>query len=270
MWAMTTPLDIDAYFDRIRWGGMVRHDLATLSGLLRAHMDHIPFENLDVLLGRPIRLDLDSLQAKLVGARRGGYCFEHGTLLFAVLSHLGFAPERRLARVTLMAPRDAVPRTHMFLTVPLAEGRFVVDPGFGALASTVPLPLQAVPPAPSATHWMAHDGHFWTMCARVKGEVTRAWVSTLEDEGPADIEMGNHFVATYPDSVFRQRLMLRALTPEGRVTVMNTDATIWRGDEPEPVPLADRAALRALLLRHFGIDLPEVDRLRVPMVPDWA
>lgn len=266
---MTNTLDIGAYFDRIRWAGEVRHDLATLSALLRAHMAHIPFENLDVLLGRPIRLDLDSLQAKLVRARRGGYCFEHGTLLFAVLDHLGFAPERRLARVTLLAPREAMPRTHLFLTVPLAEGRFVVDAGFGALAPQVPLPLQGIT-TEGQSHWMEHDGHFWTMCARVKGEVTRAWVSTLEDEGPADVEMGNHYVSTYPESIFRQRLLLRALTPEGRVTVMNTDATIWRGEAPEAVQLADRAALRALLLEYFGIDLPEVDRLQVPMVPQWA
>lgn len=268
---MTTALDIDAYFDRIRWDGPIRQDLGTLSGLLLAHMTHIPFENLDVLLGRPIRLDLGSLQDKLVRARRGGYCFEHGTWLFAVLSHLGFVPERRLARVTLTAPREAVSRTHLFLTVPLPEGRFVVDAGFGALAPPMPLPLLATAPEAAAplTHWMEHDGHFWTMCARVKGEVTRAWVSTLEDENHGDVEAGNHFVSTWPNSLFLQRLMLRALTPQGRVTVMNADATVWRGDEAEHLPLADRAALRALLLRYFGIDLPEVEQLRVPMVPQW-
>lgn len=269
---MTTTLDIDAYFDRIRWAGEVRHDLATLSSLVRAHMAHIPFENLDVLLGRPIRLDLDSLQAKLVRARRGGYCFEHGTLLFAVLGHLGFAPERRLARVTLLAPLEEVPRTHMFLTVPLAEGRFVVDAGFGRLAPQMPLPLLPTTPVVSShlTHWMERDGHYWTMCARVKDEVTRAWVTTLEDEGPADFEMGNHYVSTHPGSIFLQGLLLRALTPEGRVTVMNTEANIWRGDESEHVSLDDRAALRALLLQHFGIDLPEVAQLRVPMIPAWT
>jgi N-hydroxyarylamine O-acetyltransferase len=50
---------------------------ATLAGLLGAHMAHIPFENFDVLLGREVRLDPEGLQAKLVKARRGGYCFEH-------------------------------------------------------------------------------------------------------------------------------------------------------------------------------------------------
>jgi len=105
-------------------------------------MAAIPFENLDVLLGRPVRLDLASLQAKLVDARRGGYCFEHVTLFAAVLEQLGFTPVRHSACVVLVNPRTAAPRTHMFLTVPLAEGTFVVDPGFGVLAPKVPLPLE--------------------------------------------------------------------------------------------------------------------------------
>ena len=50
-------LDIDRYFERIGWGGDTRPTLGTLTGLLKAHMSSIPFENLDVLLHRPIRLD---------------------------------------------------------------------------------------------------------------------------------------------------------------------------------------------------------------------
>jgi N-hydroxyarylamine O-acetyltransferase len=76
----------------------------TLAGLLHAHMLRIQFENLDVLLGRPVRLDLDSLQDKLVRARRGGYCFEHATLFAAVLEKLGFQPVRHAARV-VCSPR---------------------------------------------------------------------------------------------------------------------------------------------------------------------
>lgn len=267
-------VDLDAYFNRIQWGGQLRPDLATLASLIVAHMAHIPFENLDVLLGRPIRLDLDSLQAKLVRAHRGGYCFEHTTLFGAVLDQLGFAPARKLARVTLLAPLEAVPRTHMFLLVPLREGRFVVDVGFGARAPTLPLPLRdpATTGGPGAglSHWMAPQGAYWTMHARSQGEVVKAWMSTLEEEGLADFEMGNYYVSTHPSSPFVNRLMLRALTPEGRVTVMNREVTIWRGDEAEHVQLADRAALRALLADHFGIDLPEAMTLRVPLIPEWC
>ena len=80
-----TTLDLDAYFSRIGWGDPTPPTFATLAGVLAAHMARIPFENLDVLLGRPIRLDFDALQDKLVTRCRGGYCFEHASLVAAVL-----------------------------------------------------------------------------------------------------------------------------------------------------------------------------------------
>ena len=138
---MTSPINLDAYFNRIRWGGNTRPTYDTLAQLVHAHMQHIPFENLDVLLGRGIRIDLESIQNKLVHARRGGYCFEHATLFAAVLEQLGFQPTCHSSRVVLLFPRTEAPRTHMFLTVPLPEGTFVVDPGFGSLAPRVPVPL---------------------------------------------------------------------------------------------------------------------------------
>src|SRR6266446_1307347 len=153
-------IDLDAYFERIGWGGEVRPTFEALAGMLRAHMSGIPFENLDVLLRRPVRLDLDGLQEKLVRGRRGGYCFEHATLFAAALEQLGFHPVRHAARVVLLAPRTASPRTHMFLSVPLAEGTFVVDPGFGAQAPSVPLMLEdrATSHSERETHWLVRDG----------------------------------------------------------------------------------------------------------------
>ena len=64
--------------------------------------------------------------------------------------------------------------------------------------------------------------------------------------------------------------MMRALTADGRVTVMNRDVTILRGHTPQSLQLADRAALRALLIKYFGFDLPEVEQLRVPSIPEWT
>ncbi|MET0344630.1 MAG: arylamine N-acetyltransferase, partial [Casimicrobiaceae bacterium] len=98
-------LDLDAYLRRLAWSGELRNDHATLAALVDAHMARIPFENLDVLLGRGIRLDLASIQAKLVHARRGGYCFEHATLFAAVLEAIGFTPIRHIACVLMVTPR---------------------------------------------------------------------------------------------------------------------------------------------------------------------
>jgi N-hydroxyarylamine O-acetyltransferase len=95
-------------------------------------------------------------------------------------------------------------------------------------------------------------------------------MSTLEPESNVDFTMGNHFTATWPDSPFVQRLMLRVLTRDGRrVSVMNRDVTVARDGVFEKWQLADRAALRALLAEEFEIDVPEVERLRVPTIPEW-
>jgi N-hydroxyarylamine O-acetyltransferase len=269
---MSVDVDLDAYFARIGWNGSTHANFDTLAGLVRAHMSAIPFENLDVLLRRPIRLDLEGIQSKLVRARRGGYCFEHSTLLSSVLERLGFRPVGHSARVTMVSPREAAPRTHMFLTVPLDGGRFVVDVGFGSLAAPFPVPLLdgADTHADAATHWMARDGDLWMLRARSEGKIIDAWVSTLDQDYAVDFDMANHYVSTHPASPFVNRILLRALNEQGRVTVMNRDVTVWHGGTPHASQLPDREALRKLLVEHFGFDLPEVDRLRVPAIPEWT
>lgn len=268
---MSDDFDLDAYFERIGWGGGTQPNFETLCGLVNAHMVRIPFENLDVLLGRPVRLDTEGLQAKLVRARRGGYCFEHTTLFAAALERLGFHFRRHSGRVTLLGPRREMPRTHMFLTVLLEEGTFVVDPGFGALAPRLPVPLQGdfEVRAGHEAYRMVRDEGSWVLRVRSADKTVDAWCSTLEDDNPVDFEMANHFTSTHPKSPFVNRMMLRAITVDGRIGVMNRDVTMVRGGESTPSQLTDRRALRRLLLEYFGFDLPESERLRVPSIPEW-
>ena len=127
---MTEGVDLEAYLQRIGYTGGLDPTVETLTALHRAHVLSIPFENLDILLGRPIRLDLASLQGKLVRDRRGGYCFEQNALFAAVLEHLGFAVTRLAARVS-MGEERTTPRTHMILAVDLEGTRWLADVGFG-------------------------------------------------------------------------------------------------------------------------------------------
>lgn len=269
--AIPSPFDLGAYLARIGLSAPVPATLDGLSQLVAAHMACIPFENLDVLLGRPIRLDLDSLQRKLVTARRGGYCFEHVTLFAAALDAMGFRAQPHIARVTLVTPRTHSPRTHMLLTVALSEGPVMVDPGLGSRAPGFPVPVTdaGADPGGGLTHWLVRDGPDWMLRVRTSDGVLDAWVSRLEADPPIDFEVGNHYTATHPASIFRNRLMLRTVTPEGFVTVMNRDVSLWRGLQPETRRLEDRDDLRALLRDRFGFDLPEIDRLRIPAIPEW-
>jgi len=116
---------------------------------------------------------------------------------------------------------------------------------------------------------MARDSGAWVLRTQAHDKVIDCWITTLDRDNLVDFEVANHYTATYPGSPFVNRILLRALTLDGRVSVMNRDVTVRRGDAVETMQVPDRAALRALLNAHFGFDLPEVETLRVPSIPEW-
>src|SRR5215471_14598082 len=122
-------LDLEAYFRRIGYSGSRAPTLETLAALHLLDPTAIPFENLDTLRGAPVRLDIDSLQRKLVLQRRGGYCFEQNLLFTHVLNALGFRVVGLGARVIWERPADAPrgPRTHMALLVPIGPESYLCD-----------------------------------------------------------------------------------------------------------------------------------------------
>src|SRR5262249_30167187 len=132
-------LDLDAYLSRIGYAGPREPTADVLRDVHFAHACSVPFENLDIQLGRPILLDLPSVQDKLVRRKRGGYCFEQNTLLAAVLELLGFEVTAFAARVRLGAA-SLLPRTHMVLRVRAGAEYFLADVGFGAETILSPQP----------------------------------------------------------------------------------------------------------------------------------
>ena len=158
----------------------------------------------------------------------------------------------------------------MLISVEIDGGTVVVDPGFGGHGPLVPVPLVADLDVRDGTdrHRFVHEHDEWVLQAEIDGRMVSLWTSTLEPLQPVDVVMANHYVATFPESPFVNRLMLRAITTGGRTSVMNKDVTVRRGAEATKYQLADRAALRSLLARDFGFDL-DVESLRVPSVPEW-
>ena len=267
---MAKPLDVDAYLARVNYTGPRTADYNTLSSILRSHIASIPFESFDVLLGRPIRLDPEALQAKIVANRRGGYCFEHGSLMYAALQAIGFAPIRHASRVVLFEQRHESVRQHMFLTVAIDGVTYVIDPGFGPFACPFPIPVDGSPvPTSAPTHRLSREGNDWILYVTQEGKQVPGWISTMEEEYPVDFEMMNYYISTHPASFFTHNILASAVTHEGRVNIMNQDVNIIRDGAGESVRLTDRKGLRALVAQHFGFDLPELETMRVDGVPEW-
>lgn len=252
-------VNLNAYFARIGWQGARTPTPDVLAGVLDHHMRAIPFENFDVLLGNPPSLDAGALEDKLVTRRRGGYCYEHTTLFAAALEELGFRPTKHAARVIMLTPREQSPRTHMFLTM---DG-VMLDPGFGAIAPRTPVPLDG---SSAGQHRLVEEGGERVLEHAGK----RLWTSTCEPLPHIDFVMANHFTATFPASPFVNRIMARAFTDDGEVRISNRDVTRTRGGQSETFVLADRRALREVVATYFGFDLPALDSVCVPSIPEWA
>jgi N-hydroxyarylamine O-acetyltransferase len=207
-------LDLDAYLRRIGYDASAEPSEATLTALHRAHLAAIPFENLNLMLGRGIRVDLESIQAKLVEQKRGGYCYEHGQLFGAALERLGFQVDRLLARVGPDG-EPMRPRTHLTLRVRTADGKsWLADVGFG---SSPPGPL-SLSTSTSPDEGGPQDLDGWSYQI-VPDETPRTWKLREQQAGgewvtlyryedqpvyPADVVMSNHYTATYPESWFTQ------------------------------------------------------------------
>lgn len=250
----TDRLDLDAYLARV---GVGRG--ASVAELHRAHLAAVPFENLDVMLGRGVRVDLPDVAAKLVDARRGGYCYEHALLLGAALAQLGHQVERRLARIGDPAV-ESRPRSHLVLLLSGDDGTtWLADTGFGAgLLEPVALVDGAVVVQGAWSFRTDRTAHGWRLSEQRAG----AWVPlyTVPDEEtfPVDVVGANWVTSTLPTSHFTQRILvqrkeadrLRALV--GRTLV--TDTPAGRADERT---IAD--AELGPTLADLGLDLPPQD-----------
>src|SRR5262245_23920447 len=125
-------VNLDAYFQRVGYAGGRKPTLDVLQELQLRHTESIPFENLNPLLGWPVRLDPISLEQKLICDGRGGYCYEHNLVFRHVLEALGFRVVGLAGRVLLNVPEGLVrPKTHVLLLVEVAGQAYVVDVGFG-------------------------------------------------------------------------------------------------------------------------------------------
>ena len=200
-----------AYLVRIGYSGPREPSLATLRALVAAHTAAIPFENIDVFLRRGVRIDVPSVQRKLVAEKRGGYCFEQSTLFEAALAALGFAPIPLIARVVRGVPEGiTTPRSHKnLLLLKLTEVPFLADVGFGNLSPTAPIALRSDEEQPTSHGYrLVRAGPEFVMQAGLAGRWESMYRFALEPAPHIDYEVGNWFTSTYPGSPFYGNLIV--------------------------------------------------------------
>jgi N-hydroxyarylamine O-acetyltransferase len=253
-------LDLDSYCERIGYSGSRSPTLATLRALQVHHPLAIPFENLDTLLGIPVRLDVGSLERKLVQSRRGGYCFEQNLLFKHALGALGFAVTALAARVVWERPAGEVrARTHMVLLVEVDGASYVCDVGFGGLTPTAPVALTAdvEQPTPHEKVRVVRLESEFAVEAHVRGEWKRLYRFDLQEQQQVDIELLNHYVMSHADSPMRGRLIAARVAADRRFNLGNAVLKTHVPDAAsEQRRLGSVAELKRTLTATFGIDVP--------------
>ncbi|GLK77833.1 arylamine N-acetyltransferase [Methylopila jiangsuensis] len=256
-------LDLDAYFARIGYDGPRAPTLAVLTETHRRHLAAIPFEAIEARLGRVVDVSPQGVDAKLINARRGGYCYEQNGLLKRALEALGFRVDALLARVTMHGGPDTPRpgRTHMTLSVEAEGGRYLVDAGFGALVPAAPLRLDARGPQQTrlGTFRLAPDGREIALSIAEGDGWAPLYSASLEPQAQADVEIANWFTSTHPQSFFRRAFAVARVAETERYALFDDRLTVRRADGSEE--------RRRLTAPEIEAALPELFRL-APQ-PEW-
>ncbi|HTM94856.1 MAG TPA: arylamine N-acetyltransferase [Croceibacterium sp.] len=277
-------MSLTAYLKRLGLAEAPSADAAGLAVLQHAHRLAIPFENLDIPLGRGIRIDSASAFDKLVTRRRGGYCFEQNRVFADMLAAIGIANRPLLARVRLgMGLDDHPPRTHVLLLAEVDGSQWIADAGFGG-SYVPPLPLRDG--AEAATSDGAHH-----RVRRLGGGLTGEWLleragprATTDGRGqshedwqpqytfelaqvaPDDLEQANHWTATRLDTRFTTLHIASIALENGFAALTDRQLTVSRGGTSEARELGDKASWRAALVDTFALDLAASD---IDALPLW-
>jgi arylamine N-acetyltransferase len=260
-----SAIDPTAYFARIGYHGPTAPTEELLHGLVAAHGRTLPFENLDPLLGVPVDdLGPAALSEKLVGRRRGGYCYEQNGLVGYVLEALGYGVDRIAGRVVWMrAPDAGLPAmTHQVLavSVPGEHERFLVDVGFGGQTLSSPIRLVAGPEQATRhePYRIVDRGADLILQAQVRDTWVPLYEFTTQPRPRIDLEVGSWYVSTHPGSTFVTGLSVALVTDDARYNLRGRNLSIHRKDGSERIRFDTAAQVLDVLDDRFGIDLADL------------
>lgn len=221
-----SPEQISRYLARIGVTGGLPKTQEALSRIVSAHYRTVPYENLDILRGRPLGLNPDALYRKIVENRRGGFCFELNAALGNLLEGLGFSVTRLAARFLRGEPRMALP---------LVYGQTFSD-GMGE-------------------YRLERDSFYGTVLLQRlrEPEFVPFFGFTMEPQTPGDYVMPCFFCEKHPDSPFVRGRMVGIYTETGSWNLVgNSLRRLENGVVAERRELPEEE-IPGILERIFGI-----------------
>ena len=258
-------MDVEAYLSRIRYQApavrtLYHPDIDLLRALHRAHLYTVPFENLDIHIGRKIVCDENRILHKIVNEHRGGFCYELNGAFAALLRKLGFKVTLLSARVTHDDGGDGPEFDHLALRVDLDEP-WLADVGFGdSFLDPLRLETEQEQPQAGRIYRVASSptsaGQEFAVEKLTETKWMRKYAFTLRPHDLSDFSGMCHYHQTSPESHFTRQRICSMASPEGRITLSDNTLIEKRGEIRQETLLSDdewRAKLRDL----FGVVLPQ-------------
>lgn len=252
-------MDVAAYLDRIGYRGDCTPMYDTLRGVHRAHLIAIPYENLDIHLGRPLSLDLPTIYDKLVTRRRGGWCYEMNGLLAWALRNMGFHLQLLSSAVAPVTPEERLLRDHMLLRVDL-DRPYLADAGFGN-GILDPLPLaEGRYTQGFLSYRLARDGDYWIFHNHAHGGARFEFID--QDVALDDFAERCAWLQTSPESGFVRVTVCHRFRPDGSIVTLRGAVLTEVTQAGKTSTVVDtRAAYERTLREVFALDLPEAGAL---------
>ena len=247
-------MDVSSYLNRIKYGGPLTVSADTLRELHTAHLQAVPFENLDIHLKRAIVLDPERLLGKIVGERRGGICYELNSAFCSLLRGLGFQVSMLSAGVARDEGGFDPPFDHMALLVNLEE-RWLADVGFGdSFREPLRLDLRGPQDQNDESYRIVEAGEHLVVERREAETWKPQYRFTLDAYELKDFDEMCIYHQTSPESPFTRKQVCTLATPGGRITVSNMRLIVNERGEKQERELASHEEWTAALREHFGVE----------------
>ena len=253
-------MELGRYLQRIAYRHDPRADLDTLHGLLQAHVCAVPFENLDVQLGRPLTTSVEDAFDKIVRRRRGGWCYEQNGLFGWALADIGF-DVTRVAAAVMRADRGEVSEAnHLALLVrlPGTDETWLADVGFGgSLLEPIRLETREYTHAPYRLGLRRLDDGYWQFWED-PGSGEFSYDFRPEPASESALARKCEHLQTDPESSFVLNLVAQIRAP-GRHTALRGRVLTRRDAAGENVTtLGSPDQLVQVLASEFGLDEPGI------------
>lgn len=250
-------MDVQKYLQRIGLSTIENVDVKTLQQLQQQHLLHIPFENLDIHLGKPILLDYENIFKKVILQNRGGFCYELNGLFYLLLEQVGYSVKRVSARVLGSSGNLGPEFDHLAVIVRLGAEDWLVDVGFGKF-SFIPLKIEL--------DLIQHDGtdqhkvlqydehHLGVYTFNEKEEWQLGYIFTLQARAVSEFEQMCHYQQTSPETNFTKRRLITIPNKNGRITLMDTKLKITDHGKSIETPVTSEEEFQNYLKKYFGME----------------